>query len=234
MFCTTCGAQVNPGARFCPACGAVLGEKPAAPFAPPPPAPEFVVPIGGRVQTGKWISTAWTLVTGQIGMFMLATIVLLAVNGVIPVIAQGPMLIGMHIICWRVLLGGRADVGDLFKGFNFFVPSLVASLLIMIFSFLGLFACIVGALVVASIFQFTYLFIVDRKLDFWPAMQASHAVVKQDYFGFLLFLLALIGINILGALACLVGLLVTIPLHYLAITVAYKDLVGFASPAPPQ
>ena len=71
-------------------------------------------------------------------------------------------------------------------------------------------------------------------MDFWPAMQASHAVVKQDYMGFLLFLLALIGINILGALACLVGLLVTVPIHYLAVTAAYKDLVGFASPAPPQ
>lgn len=234
MFCTTCGAQVNPGARFCPTCGAVLGDKPDTPSAPPPPAPEFVAPIGGRVQTGKWISTAWTLVTAQVWMFALATIVMVVLSGVVPVIVQGPMLAGMHIICWRVLLGGRADVSELFKGFNFFVPSLVASLLIMIFSFLGLFACLVGALVVSSIFQFTYLFIVDRKLDFWPAMQASHAVVKQDYFGFILFLLALIGINILGALACLVGLLVTVPLHYLAVTAAYKDLVGFASPAPPE
>jgi len=24
-------------------------------------------------------------------------------------------------------------------------------------------------------FEFTYLFIVDKRMDFWPAMQASHA-----------------------------------------------------------
>ena len=111
---------------------------------------------------------------------------------------------------------------------------LVACLLIGVFTFLGVFACLVGALVVSAIFQFTYLFIVDRNMDFWPAMQASHAVVKQDYAGFLIFLLALIGINILGAFACVVGLLVTIPIHYVAVTAAYQDLVGFASPAPPQ
>ena len=114
------------------------------------------------------------------------------------------------------------------------MPALVACLLITVFTFLGAFACLVGALVVSAMFQFTYLFIVDRGLDFWPAMQASHAVVKQDYLGFVLFLLALIGIQILGALACVVGLLVTIPIQYVAITAAYRDMVGFASPVPPR
>ena len=234
MFCTKCGAQVGAEARFCPHCGAVMGAQAEAPFVQAQPMAEFVVPAGGRVQSGKWIGIGWTLVTGQVWMFMLITLVVVILSSVVPIILQGPMLIGMHIVCWRVLLGGRADVGDLFKGFNFFVPSLVATILIGIFSFLGLFACLVGALVVAAMFQFTYLFIVDRNMDFWPAMQASHAVVKKDYVGFLIFLLALIGINILGALACGVGLLVTVPLHYLAVTAAYKDLVGFASPAPPQ
>jgi uncharacterized membrane protein len=208
-----------------------MGQPAAAPV---PPTGEFVVPEGCRVQTGKWISTAWTMVTGQVWMFMLIVVIMMVVSSVVPLILQGPMLAGMHIVCWRVLLGGRADVGDLFKGFNFIGPAMVAGILIAVFSFLGLFACLVGALVVSSIYQFTYLFIVDRRLDFWPAMKASHAVVKQDYFGFFIFLLALIGINILGALACLVGLLVTMPLHYAAVTVAYKDLVGFASPEPPR
>lgn len=234
MFCTNCGAQVGADSRFCPNCGAVMGAAASAPFEPAPPPVGFVAPVGGGVQTGRWISTAWTLVSGQIGMFMLITIVMVALSAVVPVILQGPMLIGVHVVCWRVLLGGRADVGDLFKGFNYFVPALVACLLIGIFTMLGLIACLIGAFVVSAVFQFTYLFIVDRNMDFWPAMQASHEVVKKDYFGFLVFLLALIGINILGALACLVGLLVTIPLHYMAVTVAYRDLVGFASPAPPQ
>ena len=234
MFCTNCGAQVGADSRFCPNCGAVMGERPTPAYQPPPPAAVFAAPVGGGVQTGKWISTGWSLVTGQVWMFMLITLLMVVVGSVVPVILQGPMLIGMHIVCWRVLLGGRADVGDLFLGFNWFVPSLVACLLIGLSTFLGVFACLVGALVVSAIFQFTYLFIVDRNMDFWPAMQASHAVVKQDYMGFLIFLLALIGINILGALACVVGLLVTIPIHYLAVTAAYRDLVGFVSPAPPR
>jgi hypothetical protein len=35
------------------------------------------------------------------------------------------------------------------------------------------------------------------------------------------------GINILGFLCCLVGLLVTIPMSIAAITIAYQEIVGF-------
>jgi uncharacterized membrane protein len=80
---------------------------------------------------------------------------------------------------------------------------------------------------VAAALQFTYLFIVDKRMDFWPAMQSSHAVVKQDYFGFTMFLIALGLLNILGFICCLVGLLVTIPVTIAALTVAYQQIVGF-------
>jgi len=58
-------------------------------------------------------------------------------------------------------------------------------------------------------------------------MQASHAVVKNDYFGFTLFLIVLGLINLLGVLCCVVGLLVTVPMSVAAITVAYQEIVGF-------
>jgi uncharacterized membrane protein len=76
-------------------------------------------------------------------------------------------------------------------------------------------------------YKFTYLFIVDKRMDFWPAMQASHDVVKNDYFGFTMFLLLAVLINILGFLCCIVGLLVTVPATIAAITIAYKEIVGF-------
>jgi uncharacterized membrane protein len=64
-------------------------------------------------------------------------------------------------------------------------------------------------------------------MDFWPAMQASHAVVKNDYFGFTMFLLLMGLVNLLGFLCCIVGLLVSIPVTLAAITIAYKEIVGF-------
>ena len=100
------------------------------------------------------------------------------------------MQAGFHIACMKKIVRGRTEIGDLFLGFNFFVPALIAALVIAVFCFAGVLLCIIPALVIAAMYQFTYLFIVDRRMDFWPAMQASHAVVKNDYFGFVLFLRA--------------------------------------------
>ncbi len=160
-------------------------------------------------------------------MFALAALLFLVISGAIPFILQGPMLVGMHIVCYRRLMGGRVDLNDLFRGFNYFVPSLAAVVVIAIFATLGFLLCIIPGFVVLAMYQFTYLFIADKKMDFWPAMQASHAVVKQDYFGFTMFVIAAGLLNLLGALLCGVGLLVTIPITYVAITAAYRDVVGF-------
>ena len=39
-------------------------------------------------------------------------------------------------------------------------------------------------------------------------------------------------VNLLGALCCIVGILVTIPLTIAAITIAYQELVGFDPTTP--
>lgn len=230
MFCQHCGATMEPSAQFCPTCGrSQVGATPAGPV----PGATYTPPTGVKAQTGKWIGEGWALIKQDAMIWVLMTVVYIILNGMVPLILQGPLLAGMQIAVIRKLMTGRVDFADLFQGFNFFVPALVAGLLIAVFTFIGSLFCIIPGLVVAAMYKFSYLFIVDRKLDFWPAMQASHAIVKQDYLGFTLFLLAQVLINILGILCCIVGILVTIPLSYAAIVVAYRDVVGFNQP-PPQ
>ncbi len=224
MFCNKCGTNVEPNAQFCPGCGQAMGA------APPPQesVPQaFVPPATASVETGKWIGEAWALVQTDIVMFAVAALLVMVVGGAVPVVLQGAMAIGFNILIIKKLAYGKLDVGDLFKGFNFFVPSLVAHILISIFTAIGTLLCIIPGLVIAAMYMFTMLFILDKKLEFWPAMQASAELVKKDYMGFTLFFLALVLLQILGVLACIVGLLVTIPIMYVAIVIAYRDLVGF-------
>ena len=74
----------------------------------------------------------------------------------------------------------------------------IPALVIGLFTFAGTLLCIIPGLVVAAMYKFTYLFIVDKRMDFWQAMKASQAVAKNDYFGFTLFLLAMAGVNLLA------------------------------------
>jgi hypothetical protein len=198
-------------------------------FAPPlpPGAIPYVPRTGVTVATGRWISEGWQLVQADLGTHVLIALIFLALSGIVPIVLQGPLLAGVHISFARKLLYGRVEVGDVFKGFNYFVPALIASLVISVFVTAGFLLCIIPGIVLAAFYQFTYLFIVDKRMDFWPAMQASFDVVKQNWFGFTLFIFTLGLLQLLGVLACIIGLLITLPIMYAAITVAYRDNVGF-------
>ncbi|HUE00525.1 MAG TPA: zinc-ribbon domain-containing protein [Bryobacteraceae bacterium] len=225
MFCHKCGTEVSPDAPFCPACGTPF--PPDAPGLPGAPVALWTPPASVEVHAGKWISEAWEMVTADLGNYVGLALLFTILSMAVPVILQGPMIAGFHIYTMKKLMGQRTELADLFTGFNYFVPTLVASILIGVFVFAGTLLCIIPGLVVAAMYKFTYLFIVDKRMDFWPAMQASHAVVKHDYVGFTLFLVLLALVDILGALCCVVGLFVAIPVTFAAITVAYKEIVGF-------
>lgn len=225
MFCHKCGSQVSPDAQFCTTCGTpftsadqALTGAPVVPWTPP---------VTVQVQSGKWIGEAWELVKADLGTYVLLAIVFTLLSSAVPLVIQGPMIAGLHIFTMKKLLGRRAEFADLFLGFNYFVPTLVASLLISLLVGVGTLLCIIPGLVVAAMYKFTYLFIVDKKMDFWPAMQASHAIVKQDYVGFTLFLILMALVNLLGVLCCIVGVFVSLPVTFAAITIAYKEIVGF-------
>jgi uncharacterized membrane protein len=220
MFCHRCGSQVEGNAQFCPSCGQAMaspltGAEPVA----------WTPPVGVKAQTGRWIGAGWELVKADLWNFVLISIVFSLLSSV-PFI-QGALIAGFEIYCMKKLLGRRAEFSDLFTGFNFFIPTLVATLLISLFTLIGTCLCIIPGLVVAAMYKFTYLFIVDKRMDFWEAMQASHAVVKNDYFGFTMFLLAMACVGLLGFLCCIVGMFVAIPVTFAAMTIAYQETVGF-------
>jgi hypothetical protein len=232
MNCRYCGAPLNPDVKFCSICGRSVqdeagGMPPVTPLADVPRTPPSPSAVDASAQTGRWIGAGWDLVKSDLLPFVLMALVFLVVNSCIPLVLQGPMMAGFHIACIRKLMAGRTEVGDLFKAFNRFGATLVAFLIITVFTSLASLLCLIPGLIVWAIYQFTFLFVVDKKMDFWPAMQASHALVKKDYLGFTLFSFVLLLINVAGALLCLVGLLLTVPLYYAAITAAYRDLVGF-------
>jgi len=224
MFCNQCGAQVADGTKYCPSCGQPVDLGAGTPVAPAPP---WVPPSNVEVRIGYWIGEGWKIVKADMFTFVIISLLYLVVSGIVPIILQGAMTAGMHIACMVVILRGKAEIGDVFKGFNYFVPTLVACILVSLFTFIGFLLCIIPGFVVIAMYFFVYMFIVDRRMDFWPAMEASHSIVKQNYLGFTLLLLAFMGLHIVGLLACIVGILVTIPIQYAALTVAYRDIVGF-------
>ena len=67
---------------------------------------------------------------------------------------------------------------------------------------------------VSLLWTFSILLVMDKGYEFWPAMQLSRRMVSRRWWMTFLFLFVGGLISMLGALACFVGLLVTVPLFY--------------------
>ena len=178
----------------------------------------------------RWLGMGWAIFKEDIGNFILITLIacgLASLASLASFVVVGPLLAGMFIAVKRRMLHGQTDLMDLFAGFNLFIDSFLIGILTTLFAFVGLLLCLFPGFIVTAFYLFAYLFVVDRKLGFWDAMESSRRLVVRDLLGYVLFVLLLLLFNLLGLILLGVGLLVTIPVSVAAIAVAYKETVGF-------
>jgi uncharacterized membrane protein len=186
-----------------------------------------------NVTPGRWIGMGWGIIKQDLGNFILMTVVALALMTVGSFVVAGPLLAGLFLAAKRQMVEGRTDLMDLFAGFNYFIDAFLVGILTSIFSIVGLALCVFPVFIVAAFYIFPYLFIVDRKLSFWDAMEASRRLVAQDLPGYIFFVILLCLFNLLGLILFGVGLLITFPVSVAAVAVAYSETVGFLQ-QPPQ
>ena len=121
--------------------------------------------------------------------------------------------------------GRKPDVAAFFRIGNV-VNVLLAALIVGILTGVGLFLCILPGLAVLLFSAFVYYVALDQGVDAITAVRTSFSMVAKNFGQVFLLLLALFGINILGAIPCGLGLFVTIPLSYVAVGYAYRRLSG--------
>ncbi|MBI1746664.1 MAG: hypothetical protein HYR55_08755 [Acidobacteria bacterium] len=191
---------------------------------------------------GRWIGQGWNLVRSHLEIFIALALIyialLLAAGALVPFLGSavlaGALVPGFFLVCLRVMAGARPQISDLFDGFKYWAAGiLTVGLTAILVSIAALFLIIPGIFVLA-LYLFAPLFIIEKKMEFWPAMEASRRLVLNDLFGFFLLALAIVGLNFLGFICLFLGLLVTVPISFMAVTVAFRELVGPTVYQPPQ
>ncbi len=94
--------------------------------------------------------------------------------------------------------------------------------LIAVFGILVM-ACVAALVYLNILWTHSLLLVIDKGYKFWPAMQLSRKLVVNRWWMTFLFLFVAGIISGLGAMACLVGLLVTVPLYYFMRVFLYDD-----------
>ena len=106
--------------------------------------------------------------------------------------------------------------------------SILASLAIGV----GLVLLIVPGIILALMFMFTTFLVIERELGPIEALKESNRITRGHKWNLLGLLLMLILVNLLGVLALIVGLLVSVPVTVLALTHVYRVLGGAAEARP--
>ncbi|MCL4354229.1 DUF975 family protein [Patescibacteria group bacterium] len=100
----------------------------------------------------------------------------------------------------------------------------VASFLTGIIVFLGFILLIIPGIYLAIRLQFSTYLIVDKKMGIMDSIKTSWRITKGHTWNLFLFGLLLLLLNILGAIALVVGLIITIPTTGIATASVYKKL----------
>ncbi|GAB4462190.1 MAG: hypothetical protein OHK0037_12670 [Elainellaceae cyanobacterium] len=202
-----------------------------------------VVQTGYSVDIGKYLGEGWELFKKNAGGFVGFTLIVLLVSAIPQVlpdrikplgsivssIVSGPLGAGFYIVAFKLIKQRATTFSDFFRGFNNFLPLFLASLVTGILTLIGFALLIIPGIYLAVAWMFTTLFIVDRKFDFWDAMESSRKVVSTRWFSWFGFLIVLTLINVVGFLLFGVGLLITVPLSICATAIAYQDIMGLSS-----
>ena len=131
---------------------------------------------------------------------------------------------GLFKVALTQLRTGRAEFGQLFNVFDVAAPLFIAAVLTALATSIGFAFCIVPGIIAALGFSMTTPLIVDQKIDAIEAMKRSWAVCS-GHLGELIVLGLLLGlISMVGACACGLGFVVTLPLFYLTFAIVYRDL----------
>ncbi|RLV48105.1 hypothetical protein D9V37_18675 [Nocardioides mangrovicus] len=128
--------------------------------------------------------------------------------------------------------GKPATVGEVFAWFT--KPNvIVAALLVSVITAIGFVLCYLPGIVAGFLLNWTMFYVVDQNLAPMDAIRASIKFTTSHLGETLLFYILAIIAFAVGAIVCLVGLLVTAPIVVIAAAYTFRRLNGQpVSPAP--
>jgi hypothetical protein len=115
-------------------------------------------------------------------------------------------------------------------GFHPFGHGSAGTAIAMMFFAVGILVAIIPAIYFSVCWIFTVPLVIDKGIDFWPAMGLSHRMVRKHFVSVLALLILGGLINIVGIIACCVGVLFSIPIVFGSMMFAYETIFSGRSP----
>ena len=125
----------------------------------------------------------------------------------------------------KLIRGEEAQIGDAFSGFGPSIGQLVLlSLVQMILVLLGCVLCLLPGIYLSVAWYFAMPLVIDRRMNFWDAMELSRKMVNKHWFVIFAFLVVYGLLAVSGLIACCIGIFVTMSIGFAALMYAYETI----------
>lgn len=203
---------------------------------------EKAITEGYDFKTGEYIKRGWEILKKNLGLFIGFFLLAIIINSVlvklestqsaliiVRILINPPLMAGFFIAALKTMKNQSIAFADFFKGFENFVQLNLLNIVTFIILFVGFLLLIIPGFYLSIAYFLALPILLDKKMDFWPALESSRKVVTKRWWSFFGFSFILGLMNFLGALCLGFGLLVTVPLSFCAIAAAYEDIIGLKS-----
>jgi uncharacterized membrane protein len=143
------------------------------------------------------------------------------VSGILGVLVQAAFTRG----ALNELDGNKPSFADFFT-WNNLAQVFIAAVLVWVITTIGFILIIIPGLIATFLLWYTLAFAIDRNLSATDAIKGSFELTSKNVGSLLLLAIVVIVLNLVGALLCGIGLLVTGPVTLIASTYAYRVLSG--------
>ena len=232
--------------------------QPPTPGPDPSPQPHYAPP-GGPTIRFDIIGQAFQMVFADLGTWALASLCVIVVVGAVSAVvylialgvlmkaglfgmlaAQGAlgfvvgslvnlMMANMYRMVILSLQGQKPMVSEMFKFDSNTTNILIGSFIVGFAVAIGEMFCYIPGLVIGGLTMFTLPILVDRKLDAMAAITLSIETLKKDWLLAALFYLVISICAGLGAIACVIGVILTLAVLPFGVSMLYRDYLGFQS-----
>ncbi len=233
--------------------------------APPPPPPavdatalaQEILARDYPLDIGHCLRRGWALVRGNfwpiVGISALIWVLLALAqsagvvitsnhdrtNGggsILGLLVSGPLMGGLYFYFLQRMRGQPVTVETAFAGFsNRFLHLFLGSFVSLLLTVLGFFCLILPGIYLWIAWTFTLPLIMDKRLDFWSAMELSRKMVNRHWWKFFGFVLILGLLHVAGFLVFCLGFFIAAPIAMASLMYAYEDIFGASGhvTAPP-
>jgi hypothetical protein len=200
-----------------------------------------LLPREANLDIGACVQKSWELFQKNPWIVVAAWAVAFFVSfgiGIIPYIGipgtlvlGAVLLAGLHNFFLRLSRGESASVADVFSGFGPAIgPLILGGVVSGLLIWFGLFLCLIPGLYLMLCWHFAPLLILDKHLEFWPAMELARKVVTKNFWPMLGLAIVAVLLFAVGVLGCGFLVFVTGPIATGALVEAYRRL--FETQAP--